>query len=119
MEKPQGHPAIPRLFPELLKTFDYLRLGASADVTNGVAPSRGAPRASRVHRDLRVQPDHDDHGDDGDHEVGVILCWEREKVAPEGAVLVEQLLVREPLHLVLGEHTLGWAGSVRARDVIQ
>ena len=29
-------------------------------------------------------------------------------VAPERAVLVEELLVREPLHLVLGEHTLGY-----------
>jgi len=71
---------------------DTLRLGASADVTNGVAPSRGAPRASRVHRDLRVQP--------------------------EGAVLVEELLVREPLHLVLGEHSLSWAIRVRTRDVV-
>ena len=40
-------------------------------------------------------------------------------VAPERAVLVEELLVREPLHLVLGEHSLGWAGSVRAGDVIR
>ena len=40
-------------------------------------------------------------------------------VAPERAVLVEELLVREPLHLVLGEHALGWAGSIRAGDVIR
>ena len=56
----------------MLKTFDYLRLGASANVTNSVTPSGGAPRAGRVHRDLRVQPDHDNHGDD-DHQVCVIL----------------------------------------------
>ena len=67
-----GTPCNSKIFSQTLKTFDYLRLGASADVTNSVAASGGAPRASRVHRDLRVQPDHDNHVDD-DHQVCVIL----------------------------------------------
>ena len=68
-----GTPCNSKIFSQTLKTFDYLRLGASADVTNGVAPSRGAPRASRVHRDLRVQPDDDNYEDDDDHQVCVSL----------------------------------------------
>ena len=63
-----GTPCNSKIFSQTLKTFDYLRLGASADVTNSVAPSGGAPCAGRVHRDLRVQPDHDDHGEDADHD---------------------------------------------------
>ena len=69
-----GTPCNSKIRSQTAKTyFDYLRLGASANVTNSVTSGRVAPRASCVHRDLRVQPDHDNHGDDDDHEVCVIL----------------------------------------------
>lgn len=70
-----------------------LGLGAGADVADGVTACGGAPGARRIHRHLGVEA--------------------------EGAVLVEELLVGEPLHLVLGEDALGRALGVRARDVVR
>ena len=82
---------------------------AGTDVADCVAAGRRAPSASSVHTHLCVQPA---------HKSLIILFHQNSLHQPECAMLVKELLVSEPLHLVLAEHPLSGAVGVRARDVV-